>query len=306
VNAGEVMNQGIEFNLIHKYQIGELEWNIGANFGLLHNEVTYLPQDIPAGSFRASGTVNYTTEGQPIASFYGYQTDGYWQSQAEIDDANARARAATGNDNAYYDFRGTSPGDIKFKDLDGDNRITSEDQDFIGNPHPDLTYGVSIDVRYSILDLKIFGQGVYGNDVFFGPIYYLESSNPYWNMMSTMNDPWEEEGDNSAVPRLDVNNSSNNLRFSDRYIVDGSFFRIKNVQLGVSLPSEVSDLLGIERARLYVAGQNLLTFSNYPGFDPEVGQGVDGRDTSGELDIGIDRGLYPIARSYMVGLNVTF
>jgi hypothetical protein len=272
----------------------------------MKNEVTSLPQDIPAGDFRASGYVNNTTEGMPIASFYGYQTDGYWQTQEEIDEANERARAATGNEDAYYDIRWTSPGDIKFVDLNGDDQITSEDQTYIGNPHPNLTYGISLDLQYKIFDLKVFGQGVYGNDIFFGPIYYLESPNPYWNMLTTMNDPWEQTGDESAVPRLDIDNSNNNLRFSDRYILDGSYFRIKNVQLGVSLPKEIAKTVGMEKARIYVAGQNLITFSDYPGFDPEVGRGIDGRNSPGELDIGIDRGLYPIARSYMIGLNVTF
>lgn len=306
VNIGGVLNQGIELNVIHKYQLGDLSWNVGANVALLRNQVADLPQDITAGSYRAAGTVNLTTEGEPIGAFYGYRTDGYWQYQADIDQANENARQITGNDNAYYDLKGTSPGDIKFADLNGDGRITSEDQEFIGNPHPDVTFGLNISLEYKIFDLQIFGQGVYGNDIFFGPIYYLESSNPYWNMMTTMNDPWEQVGDNSTVPRLDVNNANNNLRFSDRYIFDGSYFRIKNVQLGVNLPKSIAEKLTLEKARIYLAGQNLLTFSKYPGFDPEVGQGVDGSNSPGQLDIGIDRGMYPVARSYMVGLNVTF
>lgn len=306
VNRGEVLNTGLEFNLIHKYKTGDFSWTVGANLALLKNEVVSLPQDISAGTFRASGTVNLTTEGQPIASFYGYQTDGYWQSQAELDEANQRAREATGDDGAYFDYSRTSPGDVKFVDIDQDGQITSADQTFIGSPHPDLTYGLSIDLQYKIFDLKVFGQGVYGNEVFFGPIYYLESPNPYWNMLTTMNDPWMQEGDNSAVPRLDINNSNNNLRFSDRYIRDGSYFRIKNVQLGASLPASITSNLGIQKARIYVAGQNLITFSDYPGFDPEIGRGIDRNNSPGQLDIGIDRGLYPIARSYMVGLNITF
>jgi TonB-dependent starch-binding outer membrane protein SusC len=306
INRGEVVNTGIEFNLVHKYQVGDFSWNVGANFSLLKNVVTVLPQDINSGSFRSSGSVSRTSEGQPIASFYGYQTDGYWQTQEEVDAANENARALTGDDRVYFDTRQTSPGDVRFVDITGDGRVNSEDQTFIGSPHPDFTYGLNIDVSWKILDLKIFGQGVYGNELFFGPIYYLESPSLFWNCLSTMQDPWTQEGDQTPVPRLDINDGNQNLRFSDRYIYDGSYFRIKNVQLGVTLPQELSKTIGIEKARIYIAGQNLLTFTDYPGFDPEIGRGINRDNSAGQLDIGIDRGLYPIARSYMVGLNLTF
>jgi len=241
-----------------------------------------------------------TSEGQPIASFYGWVTDGYWQNQAEIDVANA------GAPDGYYDTRNTSPGDVKFVDINGDGEVTGDDRTFIGSPHPKFTYGINIDLQYKFVDLKIFGQGVYGNDIFFGPQYYLESPNAYWNMLSTMNDYWQEEGDNSAVPRLDRNNANDNMRFSDRYVYDGSYFRIKNLQLGFTLPKEWSGKIMVDNIRLYLAAQNLLTISKYPGFDPEVGRGNDQTNGSGVLDIGIDRGLYPLARSYMVGLTLTF
>jgi hypothetical protein len=125
-------------------------------------------------------------------------------------------------------------------------------------------------------------------------------------MLSTMNNYWQEEGDNSAVPRLDRNNANDNMRFSDRYVYDGSYFRIKNLQLGFTLPKEWSGKIMVDNIRLYLAAQNLLTISKYPGFDPEVGRGNDQTNGSGVLDIGIDRGLYPLARSYMVGLTLTF
>lgn len=306
VNKGEVQNQGIEINAIFKEKRGDFNYTIGANIAFLKNEVTYLPSDIPAGDFRDIGYVNLTQEGQPIASFYGYVTDGYWQTQEEIDAANLLAQETAGDDDVYYDGLRTSPGDIKFKDLNGDNRVTDSDQEFIGSPHPDLTYGINIDLQYKLFDLKIFGQGVYGNEVFFGPIFYLESPNAYWNLLSTMNDHWEQEGDNPSVPRLDYTNSNLNLRKSDRYLYDGSYFRIKNVQLGVTLPNQFTKKIGIERFRLYLAGQNLLTFSKYPGFDPEIGRGPEQSNSRAELDMGIDRGLYPLARSYMVGVNLSF
>jgi TonB-linked SusC/RagA family outer membrane protein len=306
VNQGEVDNTGIEVNLGFKEKRGDFYYHISGNFAFLKNEVTLLPSDIASGAFRATNYASLTREGQPIASFYGFVTDGYWQTQEEIDAANEAARASTGDDRAFYDTRFTSPGDIKFKDLNGDSRINADDRDFIGSPHPDFTYGINIDLQYKIVDLKIFGQGVYGNEIFFGPIYYLEASNGYWANLNTMKDHWVQEGDNPSVPRLDFESSNNNLRFSDRYIRDGSYFRIKNVQLGVSLPSDVAQRIMVQKVRIYLAAQNLLTFSKYEGFDPEIGRGRDQNNSSGVLDIGIDRGLYPVARSYMIGVNFTF
>lgn len=301
VNEGEVENRGFELNLTWKESRGDFSYSINGNIAFLSNEVTYLPVSRPSAQFRSAGFVSLSEEGQPIASFYGFKTDGYWQTQEEIDAANAAARAATGDDDVYFDTRFTSPGDIKFVDVNGDGIVRSDDQDFIGSPHPDVTYGINIDLQYKIVDLKIFGQGVAGNELFHGPIFYLESPNAYWNNTSNMLDYWQEEGDNSEVPRLDFLNGNNNLRFSDRYINSGSYFRLKNVQLGVSLPDEIGQRFGVSKLRVYVAAQNLLTITKYEGFDPEVG--TNGRD---QLDIGIDRGLYPVARTYLVGLNLTF
>ena len=229
VNQGEVENSGIEINLGWKEKRGDFTYHIGGNLAFLKNKVTLLPNDIPSGAFRATNYASLTREGQPIASFYGFVTDGYWQNQEEINAANAAASAATGGSREFYDTRFTSPGDIKFKDLDGDHLLTADDRTFIGSPHPDLTYGVNIEMQYKFVDLKIFGQGVYGNEIFFGPIYYLEASNGYWANLNTMKNYWQQEGDNPSVPRLDFQSSNNNLRFSDRYIRNGSYFRIKNV-----------------------------------------------------------------------------
>ncbi len=308
VNGGGVENSGLEINLGFKEKRGDFSYHVSGNISFLKNRVTVLPSDIPGGAFRATSYCNLTQEGQSIASFYGYVTDGYWQNQEEIDAANAAAQEAAGDDGVYYDSRFTSPGDIKFKDLSGDGRVNADDRDFIGSPHPDMTYGINIDLQYKFIDLKIFGQGVQGNEVFFTPIYYLESANGYWNNLNTMNDHWEKEGDNPSVPRLDESNSNNNLRLSDRYIRNGSYFRIKNIQLGFSLPSDICQRIGVEKARLYLQGQNLITFSDYEGFDPEVGRGRTqvNNDSDAVLDIGIDRGLYPVARSYLIGVNFTF
>lgn len=305
VNTGEVENKGIELNLIYKDKYGDFSYTVSGNIGFMKNEVTKLPVDIRSGSFLDTQWAANTSEGQPIASFYGYVTDGYWQNDEEIQAANDRAIAAGHN---YFDTQRTSPGDVKFVDINNDSVINDLDRTFIGSPHPKFTYGISIDLKYKFVDLKIFGQGVSGNDLFYGPMIYHESSVGDYNMSTTMLDYWQKEGDNTAVPRLDRRNENNNMRFSDRYICDGSYFRIKNLQLGFTLPQEWTRTALIENCRIYFAAQNLLTISSYRGFDPEIGRGNDNLETgdSGILDIGIDRGFYPLAKSYMIGLTLTF
>lgn len=312
VNTGSVRNKGWELSGTYKERIGDFSYSIGVNFSSIQNEVTDLGGEgiyIPSAEYRATGYISRTEVGQPIASYYGYVTDGYWQTQEEIDEANENARIAAGRSSAFYDRRETSPGDVKFKDLNGDSLVTGEDQTYIGSPHPKFTYGINLNLEYKSFDLQVFGQGIYGNDVFMATIYYLESPTAYWNMLPSMLNYWQQAGDNPEVPRLDSDNGNNNLRFSDRYVKNGSYFRLKNIQLGYTLPSSISERMGIERFRIYLAGQNILSIHNYPGFDPEIGSGRDqgtSTEDKGNLDIGIDRGMYPIAKMYSVGINITF
>lgn len=300
-NKGSVENKGIELNINYKSKVGDFSYEVGGNIGFIKNEVLELGEEgdnISSAQFRASDYVSRTEVGQPIASFYGFVTDGYWQTQEEIDAVNANALAVTDGVRRYYDTRETQPGDIKLVDLNGDGIITQDDRDFIGNPNPDITYGVNLMLKYKFVDLSVFGQGVYGNEIFQALIFYNESPVGDYSMSPEMLDYWTPDNLDASTPRL--GNLKDNARFSDRYIKDGSFFRIKNLQIGVNVPSTICQRMKVEKIRVYVAGQNLKTFSKYTGFDPEIGTG------NGTLDIGIDRGFYPIARSYMVGLNFTF
>jgi TonB-dependent starch-binding outer membrane protein SusC len=302
-NKGSIQNKGIEINAIYKGKMGDFSYEIAGNIAFIRNEVLELGEEddyIISGLFRASDYANRTEVGQPVASFYGFKTDGYWNSQEEIDEANAKAKLSSANTSKlkYFDTRDIKPGDIKMVDLNGDSLLNSADREFIGNPNPTMTYGINISLKYKILDLSFFGQGVHGNKIFQGLIFYNESPVGDYSMSPSMLDYWTPDNQDASVPRL--GNLKDNARFSDRYIKDGSFFRIKNIQLGVSLPSEICQKIKVEKVRVYVAVQNLKTFSKYSGFDPEIGTG------SSTLDIGIDRGFYPISRSYMVGVNFTF
>jgi hypothetical protein len=166
----------------------------------------------------------------------------------------------------------------------------------IGNPHPDFTYGLNMEVKYKGFDLSLFLQGSKGNDLYNGVFRYDLNTT---NMPVTALERWTGEGSTNLYPRISHSDPNQNNRVSDRFIEDGSYMRIKNVQLGYTLPKTVVDKLKISNFRLYVAASNLFTFTDYSGLDPEIG-------SRGTLEIGIDRGFYPAARTFMAGINVTF
>jgi TonB-dependent starch-binding outer membrane protein SusC len=308
VNTGTVSNKGFELNVNYRNQKGKFNYGVGFNLGHVKNEVTKLGNEQPIGSapFRATENIARTEVGQPIAYFYGFKTDGIYQNQAEIDALNAEAQAASGSPKATYDSK-VRPGDVKIVDMDGDHQVTSGDKTFIGTPHPKLTYGVNVDLEYGPVDFKIFGQGVYGNQVFMSTLYYLHSGDAYWNLMTDMNNYWQKEGDDTDIPRL--GSHPYNQRLSDLYVKDGSYFRIKTIQIGYTLPFAVLKKIGVERCRIYYDGQNLISIHHYQGFDPEIGVGRNTGNTintRGFLDIGIDRGMYPLARVHSIGINLSF
>jgi TonB-linked SusC/RagA family outer membrane protein len=314
VNAGSVSNKGWELNVLYRERKKDFSYEVGFNIGSVKNNVEKLGSDQPisSASYRAIDYISRTEVGMPIASFYGYVLDGIYQNQAQIDEKNNYAKEITGKANAVFDNRKAKPGDFIYKDISGPNGvpdgiITDKDREYIGNPHPDFTYGINAKIEYKGVDLTVFGQGVQGNEIFMATIYYLQSPDGYWNLLNSANNYWQKEGDDTGLPRLGL--SEQNMRFSKRYVKDGSFFRIKNIQLGYTLPRNVSSRAGLENVRIYLSGQNLFTFHTYEGFDPEIGTGRNqGSSVSqrGLLDIGIDRGMYPIAKTISIGLNLTF
>ncbi len=310
INAGEVLNKGFELNIIHKKVIGDFSYNIGGNIAFLNNEVTYLGEGgipISSAAFLAKGTLSRTEVGYPIAGFYGYVVEKIFQNQDEVDELNAAAP------DGFYDTPFTRAGDYKFKDITGpdgipDGEVTDADRTLIGSPHPDFTYGLRLELNYKNFDLSVFGQGVYGNDICQAVLLLLETPDMRFNVSDKMLNYWQQEGDNTDIPRLDPYAANDNLRFSDHYIKDGSYFRIKNVQIGYNLRN-VFNKSGIERFRVYIGAQNLLTITSYDGFDPEIGIGATqtgAKQGAGNLDIGIDRGFYPVARTFLTGINLSF
>ncbi|MCW2121247.1 hypothetical protein M2326_003585, partial [Flavobacterium sp. 7A] len=228
------------------------------------------------------------TAGHPLASFYGYQMAGIFQNQNEV--------------NTSATLPNTKPGDVKYKDLNGDGKIDDSDKTYIGSPFPKFTYGINLDLSYKQFDFTAFFQGSQGNKIFNTTDYWLQTDIST-NSSTAILDRWTGEGTSNTVPRASFASANNNSQLSSRFVKDGSYLRLKNVQIGYSFKDSFLKKSFITKLRLYVAAQNLLTFTKYDGLDPEAG--VDPSQNS-PLDIGIDRGRYPSVRSYTLGLDINF
>jgi TonB-linked SusC/RagA family outer membrane protein len=289
-NIADMKNDGLELEMGFTKAVKNVTLNLSGNISHIKNEVTYLGTDKTFLSGQRFGPqsleITRTVVGQPIGVFFGYKTDGLFQNAADVQNY----KSATGTviqPNAV-------PGDFRYMDINGDGKISADDRTYIGDPTPDWTYGFTFNAAWKNMDLIVFGQGVAGNQIF-NAIRRFDLPRANWTTAAF--DRWTGEGTSNTFPRLTTNDTNNNFtNSSDFFIEDGSYFRIKTLQLGYTLPVNVSTRAGIKKVRLYVSGNNLLTFTKYSGFDPEIGGG----------SFGVDRGIYPQARSFLVGLNTTF
>jgi TonB-linked SusC/RagA family outer membrane protein len=287
-NIASLTNRGLELSASYRNRDRAFKYSVGGNIAFVKNEITSLGRGsepiFGARVQSANADVTKTDVGQPIGSFFGYVTDGIFQTQDEI------SRAAFQNEN-------TAPGDIRFKDLNGDGTITVEDQTYIGNPSPDITYGMTLDFEFKGFDLGIFVQGTQGNEIYNATVRYDFN---YVNRPVSVLNRWTGVGTSNFEPRVNLLDPNQNARVSDRFVEDGSYLRLKNIQLGYSLPKSLLSKIKFEKFRLYVSAQNLFTFTQYSGMDPEIGA------YGGPLNAGVDRGFYPQARVLLGGVNVTF
>ena len=287
-NAGDMVNSGWEFELGYKRNFGDLFVSVNGNASYLHNELKNLGNDtgfLNWGISQFSDGGTRAENGQPFPFFYGYKTLGVFQNQAQVD--------------AYLNGDGgkiqpdAHPGDLIFADVNGDGRITSDDRTNIGNGTPDWTFGLNLYAEWKGFDVSAFFQGVYGADVFDATYRQdIASGNyPTWVLSR-----WTGEGTSNRIPMLKQGDSKNWV-CSDIYIQDGSYTRLKNLTVGYTLPGNITKKAGISRLRVYGMAENLFTWTRYWGFDPEIG--------SGSTGMGVDYGVYPQARTFTVGLNVT-
>ncbi len=285
-NAGEIQNKGFEFVAEYRKTTGQLTYTASANFSVIKNEVISLGN---GGSALISGdvkgrNVTRTDVGHSIGEFYGWVVEGIFQTPDQLT-THAFQNSAT------------SLGDLMFKDIDGNGVIDDKDKIYIGSPIPKLMYGFNFNVAYKGFDLTLFIQGVYGNKMYNGYRFWTMG----WgeaNYESDMLKSWTPENTNTDVPRIFLGDPNDNLRVSTRFVESGSYLRIKNIQFGYTISPKVLKMIGMQSARVYVSSQNLLTFTKYNGFDPEIG--------GGGLSVGIDRGEYPQPRVFMGGVSISF
>lgn len=280
-NLGQIENKGVELSATWRDQIGDWRYNVGVNLTTIKNKVKSLVQDgysIIAGDKSQS----YTMAGYPIGFFYGYKVDGVYQSQADID-ASPKNTLAT-----------VTPGDLKFADVNGDGEITPADRTLIGDPTPDVTYGISLGVSYKGWELGIDMMGQGGNQI------YRTWDNYNWaqfNYMEQRLDRWHGEGTSNTQPVLNTGHAIN-FENSEYYVEDGSFFRIRNLQLGYTFDKVLISKIGLKALKAYFNIQNLKTWKHNTGYTPEFGGSA--------IAFGVDNGSYPVPAIYTFGLNITF
>jgi len=189
--------------------------------------------------------------------------------------------------------------------LNGDNIINANDRTFLGSPIPTMTYGINLKADYKAFDISVFLQGVTGNKIYNFMKYHNDFFFDQFNKSTNILNAWTPQNSNSMVPALSTVDANNELRPSTYFIESGAYLRLKNVQLGYTLPGAIAEKIHVAKLRVFIQGQNLLTFTNYTGLDPEVGMQNYSSDNR-NLDMGVDRGLYPNSRTYTFGLGLTF
>lgn len=294
MNAGSVSNKGFEVTLGYDGKIGnDFQYHINGNVSTYKNKVKSLGSgaNIPGKGIHL-GYFSYTmTEpGQPIGYFYGYKTDGVFQTQEEIDNYKNNGQMVMPN---------AKPGDLKFQDLNKDGKLDDEDRTMTGNPHPDFTFGLTLGAEWKGFDISAFFQGSVGNDILNILKYDIYSGTGWYNApKDILTTYWNGPGSTNENFAIDAD-SRMNLEMSDWYVENGSYVRLKNLTIGYTLPSEWTKKITINNLRFFVAAQNLFTITSYSGLDPEIGE-----INNSPLYKGCDMGFYPQPRTFMFGLSL--
>ena len=290
-NVADMTNKGVEFDLTYRKKMGDFNLSVSGNVSYLENEVTYLGLDkqfITSGTagYQSMGPITRTEVGQPYNSFYGFKTNGIFQTTEDV--ANYVGASGTPiQPNAQ-------PGDFKWTDTNGDGVITDDDKTYIGSSIPNLTYGLTVGMDFKGFDFQMFFQGAASYEIFQG-LRRLDIDNA--NYQTDVLSRWTGPGTSNDYPRLTNSDKNGNFtNVSDFYLEDGSYVRLKLITLGYSLPSQTVSKIGASKVRVYVTTENLLTLTKYTGFDPEIGGSISG----------IDRGFYPQSKGFLFGANIQF
>ena len=289
-NVGIMDNKGVEFELSYKFAVKDVNFRLGGNATYLRNKLVDLGNESGFqnyNSFQGAGSISRAENGKPFVFFYGYKTDGIFQNRAEI---AAYTDPATG----AMIMPDAVPGDVRFVDVNKDGKISADDRTDIGNGTPDWTFGLNLSANWKGFDFYMLWQGTLGNQVLdlTRRIDISES-----NLPAYMLNRWTGEGTSNRIPRF-VRGDSVNWQISDLYVYDGSYARLKNLQIGYTLPEKLVKKAFVSSLRFYVSAENLLTLTKYHGYDPEI--------SSGGTSLGIDYGVYPQARTFLFGVNLKF
>lgn len=271
-NAGEVNNKGFEFSVNFRNSDKEFKYNINANISTVTNNVEKLHPNVPSIVNNESRTV----VGQPLDAYYGFRMEGIYQNQAEID-------------SHLFSEGSAKPGDIKFKDINGDGKISPDfDREFIGSSIPDLTYGIFFNGEYKGFDMSMLIQGVEGIDRYNDGKKIVDFDTRPFNYTTAILGAWDGEGSTNSIPRVAFEDNGSS-RVSSIFVEDASYLRLKNIEIGYTIP----EIQGLDSVRIYLSGKNLLTSTDYTGLDPEVSDLV-------------DNGTYPSSTSFLFGINAKF
>ncbi|KGE89299.1 MAG: SusC/RagA family TonB-linked outer membrane protein [Phaeodactylibacter xiamenensis] len=293
-NVGRLETRGIELTAAYQKRVStDLSFNIRLNASRARSTMRELAfgEEIWSGNHQRLDLLTRTAEGQPAGAFYGWVTNGIFQNEEEVinhtDEFGNRIQPLA------------QPGDFRFMDLNGDGRLDDNDRRTIGNPEPELTFGLNVSMNYKAFDLFVLFNGVYGNDVLNALQPYTHAGNGVYNAYrGALFDAWNGEGTSNTQPRLAVRDDNQNFRYSDYFIQDGTFLRLRSAQIGYTIPAALSQTVNINRARIFIGGENLFTWTNYSGLDPDIGGSA--------LERGIDWGQYPLPQVFMAGVNITF
>lgn len=288
-NVGKMENSGIELEAAYKFRVSDWNFRVSANASYLKNKLIEYGNESGwenLDSFQGTGDISRAENGKPFPFFYGYKTAGIFQNTDEV--------KAYKNDKGELLQPTAVPGDVRFVDVDGNGIIDANDRTDIGKGMPDWTFGFNQGVSWKNFDLNMMWQGTAGNDIYDAT---RRTDIATSNLPSWMLNRWTGEGTSNRIPRF-VQGDNVNWQSSDLYVYDGSYLRLKNIQLGYTLPAALTQKVFISSLRFYVAAENLFTFTKYHGFDPEI--------SSGGTSLGIDYGVYPQARVWTIGASLSF
>jgi TonB-linked SusC/RagA family outer membrane protein len=293
-NMGTLENKGFDLTLGYDGNLSEeIKFNASVNLSSYKNKILSLTDNSEAfleGSAARETYPSRTQEGHALASFHGFVIDGIIQNDSDMSNT--------------ADYAGKAIGTFKYRDVVEDGVIDDKDRTYIGSPHPDFTYGVNLGLEYKNFDFSMLFQGSQGNDIYnFTKFFTDYNSFPGAKSYRYLNS-WSPENTGGTLPELTNNPAEHYSAASTDYLEDGSYLRLKNVQLGYNFSKVITSKIGVGSLRIYVQAKNLITWTKYSGLDPEINLQNYGGDNV-NLDLGIDRGAYPVAKSFLIGINVT-